>query len=202
MTRKSRNKPLKSVISIYCEGQSEVEYFKMLRRKYRGGNVRTHQVGLQIESMESMKGTKLITEVIDKVGLLKRKKQVNAVFAVFDRDDLKQDDIQLAQALAKKNGIKIIFSSIDFEIWILLHFQFFTRAYTKNDLNRLLSGSKYFNQDYRIFKGSEYDRYLSDRVKVAVENAKKLAQSQNNLLTDSPFVNIQNYIKEIFGRDD
>lgn len=35
MSRKSRNKPLSKVITIYCEGESEVAYFKMLGRKYR-----------------------------------------------------------------------------------------------------------------------------------------------------------------------
>jgi len=202
MARKSKNKPLKNVIGIYCEGPSEVEYFKMLRRKYRGGNVQTHQVGLEIESMNSMKGTKIITEIIDKVRFLKRKRQVNFVFAVFDRDDLSNEDIQRSLALAKKNNIKVIFSSTNFEVWILLHFQFFSRAYSKDDLNRILSDLEHFNKDYSTFKGSEYDQYLFDKVSTAIRNARQLYKKNDNLLLDNPFVNIQDYIKEIFGRED
>lgn len=202
MARKSKNKPLKSVIAIYCEGTSEVSYFNMLRRKYRGRNVQAHQVGLEIESMESMKGTKLIREVVKKVKPLRKKKQVNAVFAVFDRDDLSHEDIQAALALAREADIKVIFSSTNFEVWILLHFKFFSRAYSKTELNTTLSTPEMFNQDYARFKGDEYDNYLVDRVATAIKNARKLAQTKNNLLTDDPYVNIQEYIKEIFGRED
>ncbi|EQM54314.1 hypothetical protein N692_02735 [Lactiplantibacillus plantarum EGD-AQ4] len=202
MGRKRQNKPLKEIISIYCEGTSEVEYFKMLRRKYRGSNVQAHQVGLKIESMDSMKGTKLITEIVDKTRPLKKKRQVNAVFAVFDRDDLTHTDIQRAQKLARANEIEIIFSSTNFEVWILLHFIYFSKAYTKLELNHKLSAPGRFNQDYARFKGAEYDKFLVDRVSTAISNARRLAITQTNLVTDDPFVNIQEHIKRIFGRED
>ena len=202
MTRKSKNKPLKKVIGIFCEGPSEVAYFKMLSRKYRGGNVWTQPIGLEIESMSSMQGTKLISAVIDKVGPLAQKRQVNAVFAVFDRDKLTHEDIQRAQSIARKNGITIIFSSTNFEVWILLHFKYFSRAYTKNELNRKLSAPDKFNQDYSRFKGSTYDHYLFDRVAIAIKNARRLSMTQRELLMDDPYVNIQDYIKMIFGRED
>lgn len=167
-----------------------------------GGSVQAHQIGLKITSMDSEKGSKLVTDVIKQVAPLRRQRKVDGVFAVFDRDDLSHEDIQRAQTLAKQNEIKLIFSSTNFEIWILLHFAFFTRAYTKGALNRILSDEKHFGQDYARFKGTEYDHLLIDRVALAVKHARQLARQQTNLLMDDPFVNIQDYIKEIFGRED
>ena len=202
MVRKSKWKPEKQVIGIYCEGSSEVTYFNMLRRKYHGGNVQAHRAGLKIVAMDSEKGTKLITDVIKQVNALKKQRKVDVVFAVFDRDDLTREDIQRAQALARQNNIKIIFSSINFEIWILLHFEFFTRAYTRTGLNTVLSDSRHFNQDYSRFKGNEYDQLLVDKVATAIKNGRQLARRQTDLLTADPFVNIQDHIREIFGRED
>lgn len=42
-----------------------------------------------------------------------------------------------------------MFSAIDFEIWILLHFEPVNRSYSRKELVKRLSGEKYFNQEYK-----------------------------------------------------
>jgi len=201
MSRKSKLKPIKHVIIIYCEGFSEVEYFEMLRRKYHRGGVTVQAVGIDITAVKSMKGPKLIQTIIKKINMI-RHKQVDGVYAVFDRDDLTDVEVREAFKLAERSNIKVIFSSTNFEIWILCHFKFFSRAYTKNELNRILSGKQYFDTDYARFKGAPYDSLLYDKVSTALTNARRLAKQKHDPVTDQPFINIQDYLVEIYGRED
>lgn len=191
----------KKIIAIFCEGESEVNYFKMLQRKYKAGNVSAHNIGVTIKSLPGKKGNDLIAAVKRQ---LSNGKKINAerVYLVFDRDNLSNSEIEKCQSEAKRNKFEIIFSSINFEIWILLHFEPFTRSYTKKDLYAVLSDGNHFNQDYRDFKGDDYDEYLFDGVATAVKNAQKLALDDSHMATSDPFTNVQRHIKPIFGRDD
>lgn len=66
-----------------------------------------------------------------------------------------------------------------------------------------LSGSKCFDQDYKKFKGSEYDKYLIDSVATAVKNAKALSENNpGDMATTDPYLNVQDHIRLIFGRED
>lgn len=134
--RSSRNIPTKPVIAIYCEGDSEKAYFEMLRRKYHGVNV--HAVKLNIKSVGSL-GFKLIESAISTNKNLSRKSTVDKTYVIFDRDSLTDSDLIKCSKLALKNNIEIMFSSINFEIWILLHFEFLTRQYSAKELNERLS---------------------------------------------------------------
>lgn len=194
-------KETKPTIALYCEGESEVNYFKMLMRKYRAGNVAAHGLNVKIKAMGGRKGTKLVNAVKKQ---LTHGKKVNAeeVYLVFDRDDLTVADIRDCQMQARENKFKIIFSSINFEIWILLHFETVQRSYTKAELYKRLSDDRHFNQDYKRFKGSNYDQYLVDKVGAAMSNAQQLNGKPSQLATSDPFTNVHLYLKDIFGRAD
>lgn len=194
-------KEIKPTIAIFCEGESEVNYFKMLVRKYRAGNVATHGLSITIKSLGGRKGTNLISAVHKQ---LTHGKRINAeaVYLVFDRDDLTVEEIRNCQIQAQANGFSVIFSSINFEIWILLHFEAFRRSYTKDELYKRLSDDEHFAQDYKRFKGSDYDQYLVDKVATAIENARQLNISVDELATSDPFTNVHLYIESIFGRAD
>jgi len=183
-------------IDIFVEGESELQYLKMLQRKYGASNI------LRIKQLSGKKGPALVSAV---KGQLSNNSRMRAeeVYLMFDRDDLTVDEIKTAERQAKMAGYQMIFSSIDFEVFILLHFKAFSRSYTRPELMQILSGAKYFNQDYKRFKGSEYDKYLIDKVATAVKNAKALNKNNpGNLATTDPYLNIQEYIRPIFGRED
>lgn len=124
-------------------------------------------------------------------------------YVVFDRDEHKKDELIKCQKLAEKNGITILFSSIDFEIWILMHFGkvLENNNYSRKDLVEKLSGKDYFNQDYLKFKGNDYREFLYDKVQNAFNNASKLYKNHYNFLNDDPFTNIHRYLKEIYQTD-
>lgn len=194
MTRKRGNKKKRPIIGIYCEGESEVQYFKMLSQKYNARNV--HSQRLNIKSLGES-GEKLISEA----RLKARNNNVHQIYVVFDKDDKSIDEVKRCEKLAGRYNIKILFSSICFEIWILMHFEPVMRSYTRRQLVNKLSTKKYFNQNYEKFKGSSYRPYLYDKIQQANENAKKLEQIHNNMDRDDPFTNIHKYLKEIFNVD-
>ncbi|ERL64821.1 RloB family protein [Schleiferilactobacillus shenzhenensis] len=200
MARKKRNLPIKPIIAIYCEGESETRYFEMLKAKY--GSVNVHPQKIQVDTLRKQ-GLPLLKKAIAKMNRLSGEKRIERAYVVFDRDQISDSEMRECIALAKANDMRIIFSSINIEVWILLHFQPVTRAYTPTELYRILSREEYFNTEYQQFKGQRYDDYLYDRVKIAVENAHRLHVGENTpWFQNNPYTNIDQYIGEIFGTDE
>lgn len=196
MVRRSRNLRIKPLIAIYCEGDSEKAYFEMLKRKYHGANVNTEKISI---NKMGKQGLDLLVAASAKIKQLPRTKQIDQAYVVFDRDDLTIAELQKCARFAKQHHIKIIFSSINIEIWILMHFQAVTRAFTRRELNQLLSREKYFNTDYAKFKGQPYDDFLIDRVKTAKLNADKLLEASTKpWYNRDPYTNINTFLSEIF----
>lgn len=167
MGRKSRGIEPRQTIGIYCEGESECQYFNMLRQKYNAKNVRSQK--LDIKSLNKSGKNLIIAANQHK----KANKQSKA-YVVFDRDidniNKSIDGIRECQRLAERYNITILFSSINFEIWILMHYEPVMRSYTRRKLYRKLSGEKYFDTDYEKFKGDSYRPYLFDKVTKAKAN--------------------------------
>lgn len=191
--KRRRNAHIKPVIGIYCEGESEEQYFKMLCQKYNAGNI--HAQRIKVDSLGES-GEKLIDAAANKGKYLHQSK----IYVVFDRDEKTNDELKICQRLAKKHGITILFSSICFEIWILMHFELVMRTYTRRQLFDKLSGPQYFNQDYRRFKGLSYRRFIYDQVGNAITNAQKLYAKNYDMTTDDPYTNIHLSLGEIFNR--
>jgi hypothetical protein len=198
--RTSKNLPEQKIIGIFCEGASELQYFKMLQRKYGKSNVGADK--LNIKQLKGKKGISIITAATAQRYSIP---DLDDVYVVFDCDDLTKNDIQQSMSMARKKNIQIIFSNINFEIWILMHFEPVSRIFTKKELNRKLADSKHFNlgrNTYDHFKGSEYGPFLEDKVKIAVANGKNLYRSNNDMVNSQPYTNVQEFIKPIFGRED
>jgi hypothetical protein len=199
MSRKSRRLPYKPIIAIYCEGDSEKAYFDMLKRKYHSANV--HPTKVAITSIGSS-GPELLKKASSKLKRLPTGQKVEQAYVVFDRDALSESDLIQCEQLAKTHKITILFSSINLEIWILMHFKPVFRAYTAKELNQILSGKDYFNTDYRAFKGQAYDRYLFDRIHTAKAHGDLLQQKITRpWYRQDPFTNIHQHLKGIFDTD-
>ncbi len=184
-------------IGIFCEGASEKQYFDMLNKKYRRGNVVTaYHTKIKVKDAGAS-GRKLI----ETANQHQKQEKFDKVYVVFDRDDHSRAELQHCEKLAERYNIKVIFSSISFEIWILMHFESVMKSYTRKGLYQKLSGKKYFGQDYRRFKGSDYTKYLEDKVQTAKLNAEQLYQKNNKIYDDDPFTNVDKAIKEIYDID-
>lgn len=186
--KRKRTKKIAEVIYIFCEGESEEAYLNMLKQKYRLPNVKVRVVA------SDLSGERLVKKAIETMNY----HHIKRGYVIFDRDEHKRSELEKCKKLADKNNISIIFSSIDFEIWILMHFEPVNRPYTRKELENKLSGKKYFNTDYKNFKGNSYRKFLFDKIEYAVTNANALYKSNNNWITDDPYTNVQIYIDEIF----
>lgn len=105
----------------------------------------------------------------------------DAIWVVFDREAKNKYPHELhakACQKAKANGIEIAFSSVCFEVWLLLHFEYSTGSY--HSCNDLLSRSRLVNHVKDLgFK--DYEKSLAllfDKIKLlvptAMSNADKL----------------------------
>lgn len=194
MSRKrKKNIHIKPVIGIYCEGESEEQYFKMLCQKYNAGNIHPQQI--KVKALGES-GQRLIDAAVKKGRYLHQSK----IYVAFDRDEKTDEELRACQRLAKKYDVTILFSSVCFEIWVLMHFELVMRAYTRRDLFDKLSGPQYFNQDYRRFKGLPYRHFLYDRVGSAIKNAQKLYVRNHEMTTDDPYTNIHLSLGEIYSQ--
>lgn len=111
---------------IVCEGakdKSESAYFKALIRDRRNPDNR-----IQVSVIDTKKNT--ARELVREAKKLKETER-DQVWAVFDKDGYTLHPQAFDQARA--NNIKIAFSSISFEYWLLLHFEYTTRAFTRCD---------------------------------------------------------------------
>lgn len=199
MSRKSRNIPTHPLIRIFCEGLSEKQYFEMLIEKYNRKNVKAERVNITV--LGGLKGMALLRKAQATLQM-KGKNKIDAVYVIFDRDDLRTEQLQACDKYAKEHGIRIMFSSICFEIWILMHYQKINHVFSAKELNQVLSGESFFNLDYAKFKGKPYDDFLFDRVNTAKKNGDELLKAKaGKWYQYDSYTNISECLNEIFAVD-
>lgn len=143
---------------IVCEGErTEPHYFESFRVPKSVIDVRGY--GYNTVS--------LVEKAID----LRNQALYDQVWCVLDRNSFPAQKFNEALSLAKRNNIAIAYSNEAFEIWYLLHFNYYKTAMHRSDysdrLSRLL-GKKY--------KKNQEDMYtlLEPKQSSAIRNAKKL----------------------------
>lgn len=196
MARKGRSPKGKSFNKktlILCEGKVETLYFKMLKEKYSKNNVSVSIIE------QSSQGSKLVDKAV------KKSKNFEEVYVVFDRDNLTNDQLSEALTLAKKNNIKILLTVQQFEYWLLLHFEHYNNSTNKQLLERKLCthiGVSKWNE-FKSDKFNDLRQYFIDNINTANNNAQKLNLKDINLnnqdLFNNPYTNISYYLKDIFN---
>ncbi|OAQ08831.1 hypothetical protein A3O17_04865 [Ligilactobacillus aviarius] len=176
MGRKSKLKKLKSQKYILCEGKSEEKYFSMLKRKYRRNLIKIKCVDCG--------NKKILTEAAK----LKKTHLNGEIYVAFDADEMSKVDIEWCKQYAQRNNLHLIFSNVCFEVWILLHYEYFISNLSKQVLFHKIA-DKMEISNYEKFKGERYDRWLYDRVNVAASNADKL-RDNNPELYQNPYTDL------------
>ena len=126
----SKSKSIKRSIYILTEGHTEQAYFSRISEILGDDDEWRYSVTVDVREIED--GCKT-----DPVGIVKEAKNsqklYDEVWAVFDKD--RERDIQNVRAieLARKFNIKLAFSSIAFEQWILLHFEKSSTSFERSD---------------------------------------------------------------------
>jgi len=127
---KQRNKPgtrtIEKRLFIICEGakdKSESAYFKSYIKQCKASG---QKVEVQVIDTRKNTGKELVKEA-KKV----REFECDEACVVYDKDGYTKHPETFD--MAKNNKIKIAFSSISFEYWILLHFEYTSHAFKDSE---------------------------------------------------------------------
>ncbi len=189
LKRKSKHKgqPKQSFL-IVCEGEkTEPNYFKSFR--LHAAFVVVKGCGANTKS--------LINETLKII----RKEKKNGitydqVWCVFDRDDFPLQNFNAAIDMAQKKGIKTAYSNESFELWYLLHFQYYDSSLSRHQYRNMLK--KHLKHAYRKNSLSMYKELFPNQEK-AIKNAEKLFKSYQspNPGKDNPSTTVHLLVKEL-----
>lgn len=165
---KTSTRDVKKVFQIFTEGEAtEPQYIRGYIEEYL---LRNNCFGKVLFAFKPKNH--------DPASLLANAKSSDAdyVWIVFDRDG--HDKIPETFNEAKKCDIEIAFSSISFETWILMHFEYSTRSYSK--CQELTSDSSLFNKHIANYEKALPQLFAiatkDDGLANAIKNAKKLCE--------------------------
>lgn len=211
----SKNKNIKRSLFILTEGQTEEAYFSRIKEIM--GDEDEWKYSVTVEVREIIDGSKQ-----DPVGMVKEAKKsvkdYSEVWVVFDKDRERDYENIVAIELAKKSKINVAFSSISFEVWVLLHFERNITAFQRSDCesrstaknpitcicNGTICASTYIKQNhyptYAKGKAKLYDD-LSGRRDIALEYAAWLKHHHTpithyHLL--NPYTDVDNLVSLLF----
>lgn len=175
--RKTNIKPTRKRFLIICEGQqTEYNYFKSFQIIGRD----TKTVHIDIVPLGAV-GITVVKEA------KKRKDQDGSyqedeVWCVFDRDAKKENNNQKnfneAIKLAMENQLNLAISNDAFELWYLLHYEYYESETHRSNIIKMLTkrlGEKFAKNDANMYEK------IKDKQSQAIKNAKKLWLSYADL---------------------
>lgn len=206
----SKNKNIKRSLYILTEGHTEQAYFSRISEIL--GDEDEWKYSVTVDVREIVDGSK--TDPVNMVKeAMKSQRSYDEIWVVFDKDrDRDQQNLQAIE-LASKSKIKIAFSSISFEEWVLLHFEKRTTAFQRSDCDSrgqectcqgAICVSTYIKINhyptYVKGKAKLYDD-LSDKRDIALEYAAWLKYHHSpiaNFHLLNPFTDVDNLVAQLF----
>jgi hypothetical protein len=161
-TTGSRGKPRQSILIVSEGTKTEPQYFE----SFRVSSVEVIGTGFNTDS--------LVQYAVDKKNAARP--AYDQVWCVFDRDSFTAQDFNRALQLANSNGIKVAYSNEAFELWYLLHFNYYDTGLPRADYKAKLTanlGYEYKKNDRGIYNA------LLCRQSDAIRNAKRLLAVYN-----------------------
>ena len=185
LSRKKFNRGKKrDLVLIVAEGQkTEPLYFS----GFRLSNVKVIGCGYNSDSLVSH-------AVYLKKQAIKNGEPYDQIWCVFDRDSCSPENIINAFRIANQNEIHPAFTNEAFELWYLLHFNFYDSALSRNQYSDKLTESLGFK--YRKKTHDMYDRLLPLQPN-AIRNAIALLgrYSQSNPERDNPSTTVHHLVQ-------
>lgn len=191
--RKQSKRQYKKQIFIACEGKNTERYYL---NKFKLLCELENVVKVELLPHEHTSARELVEDV------LKFKETENdELWIVCDKDGYTKH--HEAFCAAKDNGVNIAFSSISFEHWLLLHFEYTTRAFPKSkNVEDFLKKKKYLpnydKSDENVFEK------VKDKTQTAINNAKKLRKTMKtanydncNIYELNPYTNVDELLHAI-----
>ena len=178
---------------IVCESEkTEPNYFKSFP-------VDPKVIKLDIKA--EGKNTKSLVEKAIELKNDSESDETDRFWCVFDRgrNDQNPHDAQnfnAAITLAQTNGLKVAYSNDAFELWYLLHFNYYNTGISRKDYQNMLTkllGHKYEKNSKTIYEE------LKDKQQDAIRHAKRLLieYDRPNPESDNPSTTVHLLVKEL-----
>ena len=169
MARTRGEKQLKRKIFIFTEGKTEKVYFDSLRQPLSLANAKIKALEMNSTGIDLLH--KALSQMKHNPGF-ERDDQTD-VFLIFDKDDLTEENFKKLSKKAKDEKIEIGFSNINFEVWLLAHFEpLTTKIQAGNMLKQKLT--KHLARPYQKADPKQLERMASN-YKIAIENTKAVS---------------------------
>jgi len=164
MSRKTKEINLPKRILILCEGESEQIYLKGVKKTYYNRN---SSIEVELYQPNDFSPLGLTYEAKKKIKEAKKEYPYFSVWIVFDKDDHKNIDQAFNAAIQNKPEIKIAFSNICFEYWVLMHFEQ-KKSYFPSSAHLI----KYLEKTHSFEYSKTMNIYeaLKDRTEFALKN--------------------------------
>ena len=188
LKRISQNRKIKESILIVCEGEkTEKFYFESFR--VTSAKVVVCGTGCNTQSVVEM-----AKEISDEA--IKDDSAYDQVWCVFDRDSFPAQRFNNAIAFALRYNFKVAYSNEAFEIWYLLHFNYYSTSIRRSSYGHMLSNL--LPCKYSKVRSDMYELLLS-RQTTAILNAKRLLNSYNphNPESDNPCTTVFRLVEEL-----
>lgn len=184
--RRINFRPVRQRFLLVCEGaRTEPNYFDRLQNY--------HHIPVIIKVQGLGTSPQRLVEAAER---LSREDDYDQVWCVFDRDAWSADEFNSAILTAKHKKIRVAYSNQAFELWYLLHFNFYNTALTRQEyIGRL---SKLLGHPYKKNSWQIYDE-LAARQETAIANAERLLAQYDhpNPAEDDPSTTVHLLVKEL-----
>lgn len=180
--KKNIRNPLPSIL-IVCEGEKTEKFY------FEAFEVPNAHVKVTGEG----RGANVLLKAAKKY---LKKDNYDQIWFVFDKDEIKDEDFNMAIVTIENKGYNAIYSNPCFELWYLLHFKFY-----QSSLNKEICLKK-LREEFPQYEKNTEDMYekLKEKMEEAIKNAEKLNElhkNQNNFSKRNPYTNVYKLVKEL-----
>ncbi len=202
LSRKAPYREIKPRFLIITEGETEENYFNMIKKFFRG-------IPIEIITKKGKQSNPLsVVKTAHREIKESRNNQYTAAFAVVDKEAPNLHVQCLSNAINEikkglsKNLIKcdLIISNPSFEFWLLMHFRYTTSLFHNADA--VIEKLKKFIPDYKKAYDFENKTEISQKLDIAIEHSKR-CESQHDMpfdpLTSNPSTQVYKVIEKIKG---
>lgn len=196
--RKEETKEERKYYLLFCEGaRTEPNYFLSIKSK-----LPKNVVELDIDPAGGKNTISLVTHAIQTLPAYQKKNPtINfEVWIVFDKDSFPNSNFDNAINMASANQFKCAYSNEAFELWYLLHFEYYNTGISRKQYGKLLTKHlkvKYEKNDAGIYKLLQENENSSQEA--AIERAKKLEKNHlgSTPSSSNPVTTVYKLVEEL-----
>ena len=192
LTRPEKNRKLRRIL-IVCEGEeTEPNYF----RSFEANPEVFDSVDVYGTGYNTVSLIKEAVRIRDEA--IRNREPYIETWCVFDKDDFTVESFESAIKFAQQNIIKCAYSIEAFEIWYMLHYNFYDSALSRMQYKEILS--KLLNKPYSKNDAGMYS-LLENMQSRAIQNARKLfyRQCSLSLKDQNPVTTVFQLVERLLG---